>query len=358
MAKLEVDNLQKSFGLTKVLDQVSFSLSDGKLLSILGPSGCGKSTILRIISGFLVQDSGRVLVDGKDITNLTPDRREIGMVFQSYALFPHMNVYQNVAYGLRTHRVPKSEMADRIDQILGLTRLKGMEKRRIQQLSGGQQQRVALARALVLRPKILLLDEPLSALDRKIRGEMQYEIRNIQQEVGITTVFVTHDQEEALTLSDQVILLNEGHIEQMADPWHIYNQPASLFASDFLGRANIITGTLVHKESSWFLDTGDFCLTINHSEGFQPGQKVRGVIRAEHIRLLDSVYLAENQLSGIVLSNIFTGTVSKMEIAVHNTTALEVIALSPHVAEIKPGMPVKLGILPADIHCFPIREEP
>ena len=221
MAGLTVRNLRKSFGDHEVLKGVSFDLESGKFLSLLGPSGCGKTTILRIICGLETADEGEVLVDGKDVTRIRPEKRNIGLVFQNYALFPSMNVAKNVGYGLKMQKVPKEEIDRRVSEALELVKLGGYEPRKVRQLSGGEQQRVALARALVTKPAILLLDEPLSALDRKIRAEMQYEIRNIQRQIGTTTVFVTHDQEEALTMSDEIILLHNGQIEQQGDPYSI-----------------------------------------------------------------------------------------------------------------------------------------
>ena len=244
MADLSVKGLKKSFGDHEVLKGVSFDVKSGDFLSLLGPSGCGKTTILRIICGLEIADEGEVLVDGVDVTKVRPEKRNIGLVFQNYALFPSMNVAKNVGYGLKMHKVPQPEIDERVNEALELVKLGGYNSRRVTQLSGGEQQRVALARALVTKPSILLLDEPLSALDRKVRAEMQYEIRNLQRKIGTTTVFVTHDQEEALTMSDQIILLHDGQIEQQGDPFTIYSQPASVFASDFLGKANLLSGTL------------------------------------------------------------------------------------------------------------------
>ena len=281
MSGLTVKELRKRFGQHEVLKGINFSVESGKFLSLLGPSGCGKTTILRIICGLETADSGEVLVDGKDVTGIKPEKRNIGLVFQNYALFPSMNVAKNVGYGLKMHGVPQAEIDQRVEEALELVKLGGYGPRRVTQLSGGEQQRVALARSLVTRPEILLLDEPLSALDRKVRAEMQYEIRNIQRKIGITTVFVTHDQEEALTMSDQIILLNKGSIEQQGDPWHIYSQPASVFASDFLGKANLISGKLECVNGRWYIADDQIRLPVNHVGG-KEGDTVRAAVRGEY----------------------------------------------------------------------------
>ena len=286
MSELTVRGLKKSFGQHQVLKGVNFTVKSGDFLSLLGPSGCGKTTILRIICGLETPDEGEVLVDGQDVTKIRPEKRNIGMVFQNYALFPSMNVAKNVGYGLKMQKVPQDEIDARVSEALELVKLGGYEPRRVTQLSGGEQQRVALARALVTRPSILLLDEPLSALDRKIRGEMQYEIRNIQQKVGITTVFVTHDQEEALTMSDQIILINGGQIEQEGSPWEMYARPATVFASDFMGKANLLTGKLEREGERWLIAGDGFRVPVNHCGGAE-GDSVRAAARGEYFQFCD-----------------------------------------------------------------------
>lgn len=287
MSGLTVKNLKKSFGQHQVLKGVDFQVKSGDFLSLLGPSGCGKTTILRIICGLETADEGSILVDERDVTNVRPEKRNIGLVFQNYALFPSMNVAKNVGYGLKMQKVPKAEIEERVKEALELVKLGGYESRRVTQLSGGEQQRVALARALVTRPDILLLDEPLSALDRKIRAEMQYEIRNIQQKVGITTVFVTHDQEEALTMSDQIILLNEGQIEQQGEPWSIYNFPASVFASDFLGKANLLSGKLKEVNGQWYLVNEGLSIPVNYCGG-KDGDSIKAAARGEYFEFCEA----------------------------------------------------------------------
>ncbi len=304
MSGLTVKELRKSFGQHEVLKGINFSVESGKFLSLLGPSGCGKTTILRIICGLETADSGEVLVDGKDVTKIKPEKRNIGLVFQNYALFPSMNVAKNVGYGLKMHKVPQAEIDQRVEEALELVKLGGYGPRKVTQLSGGEQQRVALARSLVTRPEILLLDEPLSALDRKVRAEMQYEIRNIQRKIGITTVFVTHDQEEALTMSDQIILLNRGNIEQQGDPWHIYSQPASVFASDFMGKANLISGKLECVNGQWYICGGQVRLPVNHVGG-KEGDTVRAAVRGEYFEFCEPG--AEGANPFYLEKKVFTG---------------------------------------------------
>ena len=304
MAELAVKNLKKSFGRNDVLKGVSFKVESGKFLSLLGPSGCGKSTILRIICGLETPDSGEVLVDGVDVTKVRPEKRNIGLVFQNYALFPSMNVAKNVGYGLKMQKVPEREINERVQEALELVKLPGYGSRRINQLSGGEQQRIALARALVTRPSILLLDEPLSALDRKVRAEMQYEIRNIQRQIGTTTVFVTHDQEEALTMSDQIILMNKGCIEQEGDPYTIYSRPATEFASDFLGKANLISGSLLCEKDQWYLVNEGIRMAINYCGG-KEGDKIKAAVRGEYFEFCDADTEGANVFH--LQKKIFTG---------------------------------------------------
>ena len=242
MSVVDIDRVCKRYDTVTALDAVSLTFADGEFFGLLGPSGSGKTTLLRAIAGFVEPDSGAIRIDGTDVRDLPAHRRDIGMVFQNYALFPHMSVLENVAFGLSVRHVPPAEVAARVRGMLELVRLSGLEGRRPRQLSGGQQQRVALARALVTRPRVLLLDEPLGALDKRLRQQMQIELRQIQREVGITTIFVTHDQEEALTLSDRIAIVNEGQIVQVGSPGQVYERPESVFAADFLGDANFFTG--------------------------------------------------------------------------------------------------------------------
>ena len=244
-AFLEVNNLTKTFGTATVVKAVSFAFDKGEFISLLGPSGCGKTTILRMIAGFENPSSGSILVDGQDITSLKPNQRQLGMVFQAYALFPNLNVGDNIGFGLKIAGMPAEERRARVDEMLRLIGLPGFEKRFPYEMSGGQQQRVALARAIAPRPRMLLLDEPLSALDAKIRVSLREEIRAIQLDLGITTVFVTHDQEEALSISDRIVVMNAGNIEQLGAPHEIYNKPATRFVATFVGHLNSIEATVL-----------------------------------------------------------------------------------------------------------------
>jgi putative spermidine/putrescine transport system ATP-binding protein len=243
-ADVRLERVEKSFdGKTRVVDRVDLIVQPGEFFALLGPSGCGKTTTLRMIAGFELPDAGRILVGGEDVTDLPVHKRDMGMIFQSYALFPHRTVAENVAFGLRMRGLGKSEIKDRVTQALRQVALEGYEDRRPAQLSGGQQQRVALARAIVIRPRVLLCDEPLAALDRKLRQSMQVELKQLQQQLGVTLIFVTHDQEEAMTVSDRIAVMNTGRIEQIGSPDDIYNRPRTRFVADFIGEINLFEGT-------------------------------------------------------------------------------------------------------------------
>ena len=257
LAAIELVGVEKAFTGgghdVRAVEHVDLRIAEGEFFSLLGPSGCGKTTTLRMIAGFEEPTAGQILLHGRDMVGVPPFRRDVNMVFQQYALFPHMDVFENVAFGLRRKKVPKGEIARRVAESLALVELEGREKRRPRQLSGGQQQRVALARALVNRPRALLLDEPLGALDLKLRQAMQLELKRIQREVGITFVYVTHDQEEALTMSDRLVVMNAGRIEQLGSPRELYEHPATRFVANFIGTSNILTGRLERKGDAWAL---------------------------------------------------------------------------------------------------------
>jgi putative spermidine/putrescine transport system ATP-binding protein len=240
--KVVLEGLAKRFGRVTAAEEIHLSVRKGELISLLGPSGCGKTTTLRMIAGFLIPDEGRVWIEGQDVTYCTPDKRDTAMVFQSYALFPHMTVFDNVAFGLRMRRVPKTDVVERVGKALALVRLEGVAQRYPSQLSGGQRQRVALSRALVVNPSVLLLDEPLSNLDAKLRQEMQVELRQLQKRLDLTSIYVTHDQEEAFSLSDRIVVLNEGRIQQIGTPKEVYERPRSYFVADFVGMRNFMEG--------------------------------------------------------------------------------------------------------------------
>lgn len=290
---LSLDNIVKVFpprghtGEVTAVNGISLDIEKGELVTLLGPSGCGKTTVLRIIAGFEFPTSGRILLDGKEIDLLPPNKRNMSMVFQSYAIFPHLNVLENVAYGLNVMRLPRAELNRRVEKILELVQLTGLETRAPNQLSGGQQQRVALARALVMEPKVLLMDEPLSNLDAKLREQMRTEIRRIQRELGITSVYVTHDQLEAMTLSDRVVVINKGLIEQVGSPVEIYRHPRSRFVADFIGRANFVQVDVVGRQDGSLLVEafGKPLALTGVKETYPTGSQVTLVVRPEMMRV-------------------------------------------------------------------------
>ena len=283
-----------------VLDHINLYINDSEFLTLLGPSGCGKTTTLRIIGGFTTPTSGDVTFDGVRINDIPPHKRQINTVFQKYALFPHLDVFENIAFGLRIAKVPAEEIEERVTEMLGVVSLKGFEHRKITQLSGGQQQRVAIARALVNRPKVLLLDEPLGALDLRLRKDMQNELKRIQQQMGITFIYVTHDQEEALTMSDTVVVMDKGRIQQIGTPEDIYNEPKNAFVADFIGESNILNGTMVRDNVVKMYGKEFPCV----DGGFAPNEPVDVVIRPEDI---DIVPVEQGQLVGTVTNVTFKG---------------------------------------------------
>ncbi|MEG0876204.1 MAG: ABC transporter ATP-binding protein, partial [Oscillospiraceae bacterium] len=304
MAKelIRLVDCRKEFDGEVVLDSINLGIRDKEFLTLLGPSGCGKTTTLRIIGGFLKPDSGSVMFDGNKINEIPPNKRKINTVFQKYALFTHLNVFDNIAFGLRIQRprLTEKEISRRVQEVLDLVALSGYGKRSTSQLSGGQQQRVAIARAVVNRPQVLLLDEPLGALDLKLRKDMQRELKQIQQQVGITFVYVTHDQEEALTMSDTVVVMNKGEIQQIGTPVDIYNEPQNAFVADFIGESNIIDGVMLADNAVKMYGRRFNCV----DKGFAPNEPVDVVIRPEDI---DIVPEAEGQITGTVTEVTFKG---------------------------------------------------
>ncbi len=297
---IRLRDLCMAFDDEPVLDHINLYINDKEFLTLLGPSGCGKTTTLRIIGGFTTPTSGDVLFDGVRINDVPPYQRQINTVFQKYALFPHLNVFENIAFGLRMQKLPEAEIKQRVMEMLETVSLKGFEHRRPEALSGGQQQRVAIARALVNRPKVLLLDEPLAALDLKLRKDMQIELKRIQQQVGITFIYVTHDQEEALTMSDTIVVMDKGSIQQIGTPEDIYNEPKNAFVADFIGESNIIDGTMPEDNVVQMYGKRFPCL----DGGFAPNEAVDVVIRPEDI---DIVPVEQGQLAGTVTSVTFKG---------------------------------------------------
>ena len=293
-------NCQMAFDDEIVLDDINLYFNDKEFLTLLGPSGCGKTTTLRIIGGFIKPTSGDVLFDGERINDVPPHKRKVNTVFQKYALFPHLDVYENVAFGLRLAKLPEQEIDERVTQMLEIVSLKGFENRKVSQLSGGQQQRVAIARALVNRPKVLLLDEPLGALDLRLRKDMQNELKRIQQAMGITFIYVTHDQEEALSMSDTVVVMDKGRIQQIGTPEDIYNEPKNAFVADFIGESNILDGIMLEDRLVKFFGRKFKCVDA----GFERNEPVDVVIRPEDI---DIVPPDDGHLCGTVTSVTFKG---------------------------------------------------
>ena len=293
-------NCQMAFDDEIVLDDINLYFNDKEFLTLLGPSGCGKTTTLRIIGGFIKPTGGDVLFDGERINDVPPHKRKVNTVFQKYALFPHLDVYENVAFGLRLAKLPEQEIDERVTQMLEIVSLKGFENRKVSQLSGGQQQRVAIARALVNRPKVLLLDEPLGALDLRLRKDMQNELKRIQQAMGITFIYVTHDQEEALSMSDTVVVMDKGRIQQIGTPEDIYNEPKNAFVADFIGESNILDGVMLEDRLVKFFGRKFKCVDA----GFEKNEPVDVVIRPEDI---DIVPPDDGHLCGTVTSVSFKG---------------------------------------------------
>lgn len=322
----------------EVLGGINLDIVDKQFVTLLGPSGCGKTTTLRIIGGFANMKSGELYFGDKEISKLPPHKRQVNTVFQKYALFPHLNVYENVAFGLKLQKLPEKEIRSRVQEMLGLVNLIGFEKRSVNRLSGGQQQRVAIARALVNRPKVLLLDEPLGALDLKLRKEMQIELKKIQQNLEITFIYVTHDQEEALTMSDTVIVMKDGNIQQIGSPVDIYNEPINAFVADFIGESNILDG-IMHKDRLVEFAGNEFVCV---DEGFDKDEIVDVVIRPEDIKIVNQ---EEGMLKGVVENVIFKGVHYEMLVdaagfkwKIHST-------ISENIGDI-----IGMNVEPFDIH--------
>jgi putative spermidine/putrescine transport system ATP-binding protein len=309
MAKLELDKIVKIFDTTRVVDQLSLTINDGEFVSLLGPSGCGKTTTLSMIAGFLQPDGGEIRIGGQNVTDLPPYRRNTGMVFQNYALFPHMTVAQNIGFGLKMRKVAAAEIAPRVKKTLDLVRLPNTGDRYPRQLSGGQQQRIAIARALVIEPEILLLDEPLSNLDAKLREEMRIELREIQRRVEITTVFVTHDQAEALAMSDRVAVMHRGIIVQVGAPVAIYDRPANEFVADFIGTTNVVEGEFIASDGPYakMRLAGGLNLQGVSSSGSPGSGPAKALVRPEKITLSADASPSRNTLPGRVAHSVFLG---------------------------------------------------
>ena len=346
---IDLETISKDFDGTTVLDNINLYVRKKEFVTLLGPSGCGKTTTLRIIGGFEYPTTGRVLFEGKDITHTPPYKRKVNTIFQKYALFPHLNVQDNIAFGLKIAKVDRADIRRRVDAMLDLVNLKGYGRRSVDSLSGGQQQRVAIARALINEPEVLLLDEPLGALDLKLRKEMQLELKNMQQRLGITFLYVTHDQEEALTMSDTVVVMRDGHILQIGDPKRIYDEPVNAFVADFIGESNILKGTMVHDELVTFSGVNFPCVDM----GFGENAPVDVVVRPEDVMLVGEDV---GRLTGTVKSVLFKGVHYEMMIDAGETT------WKVHSTTMQPlGSRVGLSIVPFNIHIMkptpPIKEE-
>ncbi|WP_182086239.1 ABC transporter ATP-binding protein [Aureimonas sp. ME7] len=346
MTAVDVSAVAKSYGKADILSDISTHFTQGSFTSLLGPSGSGKTTLLRIIAGFVAPDRGKVTIGGRDVTNVPVWARNIGMVFQSYALFPHMSVADNVAFGLARRGIRGAQARQEVDRALEMVRLPGFGERKPKQLSGGQQQRVALARAIVTRPSVLLLDEPLSALDRRLRQEMQVELVRIQRESGLTTIFVTHDQEEALTLSDKVAILDRGRIVQIGAPTEVYERPANRFAAEFLGDTNFLDGTV--EGDGAVLPSGE---RIVSALALPPaGQRVTLAVRPEKIDIGDASGLGGdeggpgvNRLPAVIRASIYSGTAIIYDVEAAGGLVLKVFAQNRDARLRSPGDPVTLS---------------
>ena len=335
---INLENIHKDYGGKVVLDNINLYVRDKEFVTLLGPSGCGKTTTLRIIGGFETPSAGVVYFDGKKINDLPPHKRPVNTVFQRYALFTHMNVYDNIAFGLRIAKVSENVIKDRVTNMLKLINLPDYAKREVSSLSGGEQQRIAIARALVNHPRVLVLDEPLGALDLKLRKEMQRELKSIQQQVGITFVYVTHDQEEALTMSDTIVVMNKGKIQQIGTPVDIYNEPKNAFVADFIGESNILDGVMHKDRLVSFCGKNFDCL----DSGFEKDETVDVVVRPEDFEI---VPIEDAQLVGTVKSTIFMG--------VHNEIMVETEDFTWKVHSIynaEVGDKIGLFLTPDDIH--------
>jgi spermidine/putrescine transport system ATP-binding protein len=345
---VQLRQLSKHFDDAVAVNAIDATIHAGEFFSLLGPSGCGKTTTLRMIAGFERPTSGEILLDGADVAQVPPHRRNVHTVFQNYALFPHLNVFDNVAFGLRRHKVAKAEVSRRVEQAIELVELGGLGARRAQQLSGGQQQRVALARALVLRPAVLLLDEPLGALDAKIRKQLRIELKSLQEEVGITFVFVTHDQEEALSMSDRIAVMNAGRIEQIGSPTDVYENPATVFVADFLGVSNLMDAeAIAGAPDECSVRVGDFTLRARCGDVDARGA-VKIVARPERVVLLPhGSGERENSLPGMVERTVYVGASLQVIVRLATGAALQAtVANTGHEVDQDQGTPVQAHIPP------------
>jgi spermidine/putrescine transport system ATP-binding protein len=358
---VEFDSVTKRFGDLVAVDDLSLSLREGEFFTLLGPSGCGKTTSLRMVAGFEQPTDGRVLIGGEDVADLPPYKRPTNTVFQSYALFPHMRVEDNVSFGLQRKGIEDSEIRRRVGEELERVGLATEAKRRPAQLSGGQQQRVALARALVNLPKVLLLDEPLGALDLKLRKSLQVELKGIQREVGITFLYVTHDQEEALTMSDRIGVMNRGRLEQVGEPEHVYEQPASTFVAGFIGVSNLLPGTVASTGTSGQIKLDSGVTVIAPTDGFATGERLYAVVRPEKLRIASGEEGPDGDepaVDGRVESSLYLGTTTQLVVSLQDGSSLTVLVPNADEGERQglPGGGAKVLLSWAPEHMHLVRE--
>lgn len=320
---VELKNVVKKFGKKTIVKNVNLDVYEGEFLTLLGPSGCGKTTILRLISGLETVTEGSVYIDGVDVTHLPASKRQVNTIFQNFALFPHMTVYENISFGLRMKKVKEEEIEKEVKKIIKLVKLEGFEDRYPKELSGGQQQRVAVARGVIMKPKVLLLDESLGALDLKLKKQMQIELKRIQKRLGMTFIYVTHNQEEALTMSDRIVIINNSMIEQMDTPVDIYKKPKTLFAADFIGESNILKGIITDvNEKTATIDVGNNLKIDVINEGYSVNEKKVLVIRPKDIRI--SKNETKNSIKALVIDNIYNGEITKFIVKVNDNIELKV----------------------------------
>jgi spermidine/putrescine transport system ATP-binding protein len=350
---VELRNVTKRFGAYEALKEASFEIRAGEFMTFLGPSGCGKTTCLRLISGFDTPTSGQIFLDGKDLTFEPPYRRDVNQVFQNYALFPHLTIYENIAFGLRMKKIPPAQIRERVDRVVKMTSLEDFTTRKPAQLSGGQRQRVALARAIVCEPKVLLLDEPLSALDAKLRTQMRVELKQLQKKLGITFIFVTHDQEEALTMSDRVAVLNAGRVEQIGTVNEIYYKPATRFVASFIGESNIVEAEILRSEGEFLHCRLEGGLELDVRSPKPPAHsQILLSLRPEKIRLTRENPGGRNSFPGTIEMEIFKGAVDDLTISVQGGLQLGAVLTNDGQAEsdLHEGERVFARIQPEDIH--------